>query len=164
MGEELEKKNGEKGRAFSIALTRDFQDGEKKRTRRLYRNEMPVHVAGSRGPSTPQTPAGMTQRKDDAEKFGETRANLTPNPFPCGKGDNRVGGRGGACGAGAEAGSLHCADSGRDDTGKKKEHRFAEILRLQRLPLRMTDGRRTKKGDRKRSGFFASPWNDTTKN
>jgi hypothetical protein len=33
-------------------------------------SEVPVQVAGSRGPSTPQTPVGMTQRKIMQEKDG----------------------------------------------------------------------------------------------
>src|ERR1700687_4381935 len=37
---------------------------------------------------------------------------------------------------------------------EKKKNRFAEILRLQQLPLRMTQKRRR---DEKRPGFFASP-------
>jgi hypothetical protein len=43
----------------------------------------------------------------------------------------------------------------------REEHRFAEILRLQQLPLRMTEGRRTRKETGKRLGLFASLWDDT---
>jgi len=41
-----------------------------------------------------------------------------------------------------------------------KEHRFASIFRLQRLPLKMTEGEGPKNEIGKRSGFFASLWND----
>jgi len=45
-----------------------------------------------------------------------------------------------------------------DDGEEKKEHRFAEILRLQQLPLRMTqnEDRMTKERRSEKAGFFAS--------
>jgi hypothetical protein len=48
-----------------------------------------VARGGSRGPSAPQTPVGMTQKKMTQLSWGN-RDNLTPNPFPRGKGNNRV--------------------------------------------------------------------------
>ena len=46
---------------------------------------------------------------------------------------------------------------------EREEHRFAEILRLQQLPLRMTERRIQKRKIGKGSGFFASLENDTKK-
>src|ERR1700688_680947 len=43
----------------------------KSRTRWLFSSrEVPVHGGGSRGPSTPQTPVGMTQRSDEDGRVG----------------------------------------------------------------------------------------------
>ena len=60
-----------------------------------------MHGAGSRGllrhgsgQALRSADSGRDDtKKDDAENFGETRGNLTPNPFPWGKGNNRVGWR-----------------------------------------------------------------------
>ena len=82
-------------------MTQRVQDSGENRSRRLLRKEMLVQAAGSRGPSTPQTPLRMTQRK---------------------------------------------------------EHRFAEILRLQQVPLRMTE--RRKKEINKKVGKKTNPLRD----
>jgi hypothetical protein len=75
----------------------------KSRTRRLFRKGS-VGARGRKPGSLHSADSGRDDtKKDDAGNFGETRGNLTPNPFPCGKGDNprgvrEVAGRAGGSG------------------------------------------------------------------
>src|SRR4029077_5032265 len=77
--------SGSRDSSLRSRMTQRVQDSGKNRTRRLLGKEMLVQAAGSRGPSTPQTPLRMTQKNSGRDDTNWMRRFGTGTGFACAK-------------------------------------------------------------------------------